>query len=231
MKRNPRPPLKVIMHNEISVDAAMSGFEPNLDLYYQVAETFKADIHLVGSRTARSGIKTYWGRVPAEEPEDFDKPDLKAWDKRPWWVIPDTRGVLKGLLHVYRKSGYCKDVIVLVTKRTPKAYIQYLQKRHYDHLYCGRDHVDYRQAFVLLRRRYGATVAMTDSGGTLNNILLEQGLISEISLLVAPVLVGDAKANLFRSLKLGKKKPAFQLIKNRILEKNYLHLTYRIVSR
>jgi len=219
------------MHNEISLDGAMRSFEPNLDLYYQVAETFKADIHLVGARTAKSGIKTYWGRVPAEEPEDFDKPDLKAWDKRPYWVIPDTRGILRGLLHVYRKSGYCKDVIVLVTKRTPKPYIRYLQQRHYDYLFCGRDHVDYRRAFAMLRRHYRAEVAMTDSGGTLNNILLEQGLISEISLLVAPVLVGDAKANLFRSLRLGKKKPAFQLIKNRILEKNYLHLTYRIVVR
>lgn len=231
MKREPRPALKVIMHNEVSLDGAISGFPPNLDLYYQIAETFRADVHLVGSRTARTGIRTYWGRAPAEEPGDFDRPNLKAWDKRPWWVIPDTRGSLKGLLHVYRKSGYCRDVILLVTKRTPKDYLEYLRRRHYDHLFCGRDHADYRRAFALLLRRYAAETAMTDSGGTLNNILLEQGLVSEISLLVAPVLVGDAKANLFRSLRLGRKKPAFQLIKNRILEKNYLHLTYRIVAR
>lgn len=231
MKCHAESPLKVIMHNEVSLDGAIRGFEPNVDLYYQIAETFKADIHLVGSRTAKTGIKTYWGRVPAEEPEDFQKPAIKAWDKRPWWVIPDTRGILKGLLHVYRKSGYCKDVIVLVTKRTPAAYFHYLRPRHYDYLFCGRRHVDYRRAFCLLRQHYGAEVAMTDSGGTLNNILLKQGLVSEISLLVAPALVGDPRANLFRSLKLGKKKPVFQLIKNRILEKNYLHLTYRLLDR
>ena len=228
MKRNKRSPVKVIMHNEISMDGAIRSFEPNLELYYQIAETFKAEVHLVGSRTAKLGLKTYWGKIPAEEPEDFVKPLIKSWDKRPYWFIPDTRGILKNLLHVYRKSGYCKDVVVLVSKRTPRSYIKYLKERDYDHFFCGRDRVDFRQALRLMRAHYGTRVVMTDSGGTLNNILLEQGLINEISLLVAPVLVGDKQANLFRTLRL-KGKPRLQLIKNRILEKQYLLLIYRIV--
>jgi len=229
MKGNNKSPVKVIMHNEISMDGAIRDFEPNLELYYQIAETFKAEVHLVGSRTAKMGLKTYWGKIPAEEPEDFAKPLIKSWDKRPYWFIPDTRGILKNLLHVYRKSGYCKDVVVLVSKRTPKSYLKYLKKRDYDHYVCGRDRVDFRQALRLMRAHYGTKVVMTDSGGTLNNILLEQGLISEISMLVAPVLVGDTRVNLFRTLKLKGKKPRLQLIKNRILEKHYLLLIYRIV--
>jgi 2,5-diamino-6-(ribosylamino)-4(3H)-pyrimidinone 5'-phosphate reductase len=229
MKGNKKPPVKVIMHNEISLDGATRDFEPNLELYYQIAETFKAEVHLVGSRTAKMGLKTYWGKIPAEEPEDFAKPLIKSWDKRPYWFIPDTRGSLKGLLHVYRKSGYCKDVVVLVSKRTPKAYIKYLKDRNYDHYFCGRDRVDFRQALRLMRTNYGTKVVMTDSGGTLNNILLKQGLISEISLLVAPVLVGGKRTNLFRTLNLKGKKPRLQLIKNRIQEKHYLLLIYRII--
>jgi 2,5-diamino-6-(ribosylamino)-4(3H)-pyrimidinone 5'-phosphate reductase len=229
MKGNPKPPIKVIMHNEISLDGATRDFEPNLELYYQIAETFKAEVHLVGSRTAKMGLKTYWGKIPAEEPADFAKPLIKSWDKRPYWFIPDTRGILKGLLHVYRKSGYCKDVVVLVSKRTPKTYINYLTKRDYDFYACGRDRIDFRRALTLMRDNYGTKVVMTDSGGTLNNILLKQGLISEVSLLVAPVLVGDKRTNLFRTLNLKGKKPHLQLIKNRILEKHYLLLIYRIV--
>jgi 2,5-diamino-6-(ribosylamino)-4(3H)-pyrimidinone 5'-phosphate reductase len=230
MKGNKKSTVKVIMHNEISLDGAIRSFEPNLELYYQIAETFKADVHLVGSRTAKMGLKTYWGRIPEEEPEDFTKPLIKSWDKRPYWFIPDTRGLLKGLLHVYRKSGYCKDVVVLVSKRTPKSYIKYLKERDYDHYSCGRDHVEFRQALRLMRAHYGTRVVMTDSGGTLNNILLKQGLISEISLLVAPVLVGDKRTNLFRTLKLQGNKPRLQLIKNRMLEKHYLLLIYRILQ-
>jgi 2,5-diamino-6-(ribosylamino)-4(3H)-pyrimidinone 5'-phosphate reductase len=229
MKGNNKSPVKVIMHNEISMDGAIQHFEPNLELYYQIAETFKADVHLVGSRTAKMGLKTYWGKIPGEEPEDFVKPLIKSWDKRPYWFIPDTRGILKNLLHVYRKSGYCKDVVVLVSKRTPKSYIEYLKGRNYDYYSCGRDHVDFRRALRLMRVNYGTRVVMTDSGGTLNNILLAQGLISEISLLVAPVLVGDKRVNLFRTLRLKGKKPRLQLIKNRIQEKQYLLLIYRIV--
>jgi len=229
MKRNPKPAVKVIMHNEISLDGAIRNFEPNLELYYQIAETFKADVHLVGSRTAKMGIKTYWGKTPREEPEDFAKPQVKSWDKRPFWFIPDTRGILKNLLHVYRKSGYCKDVIVLISRRTPKNYIKYLKERDYDFYVCGRDRVDFRRALALMRDHYGTRVVMTDSGGTLNNILLEQGLISEISLLVAPVMVGDRRVNLFRSLKLKRKTPRLQLIKNRLHDKHYLLLIYRIL--
>jgi 2,5-diamino-6-(ribosylamino)-4(3H)-pyrimidinone 5'-phosphate reductase len=229
MKRDARPAVKVIMHNEISLDGAIRNFEPNLELYYQIAETFKADVHLVGSRTAKLGIKTYWGKTPAEEPEDFARPLVKSWDKRPYWFIPDTRGTLKNLLHVYRKSGYCKDVVVLVSERTPKDYISYLRKRDYDFYICGRNRVDFRKALALMRDRYGTRVVMTDSGGILNNILLEQGLISEISLLVAPVVVGDKRVNLFRSLKLKGNKPRLQLIKNRLHDKHYLLLIYRIV--
>jgi len=47
---------KVIMHNEISVDGSIINFEPNMELYYRLVRDYKADIHLVGSVTAKTGI-------------------------------------------------------------------------------------------------------------------------------------------------------------------------------
>ena len=49
-----------------------------------------------------------------------------------YWVIPDTRGVLKGLLHVLRRFEYCRDVIILVSERTGADYVAYLDERDYD---------------------------------------------------------------------------------------------------
>ena len=49
---------------------------------------------------------------------------------------------MQGLMHVHRKSGYAKDIIVLVSNGTPKAYLDYLKERNYDFIVAGRDHVD-----------------------------------------------------------------------------------------
>ena len=83
--------------------------------------------------------------VPPEEPSDYQRPQNPDKDA-PWWIIPDSRGIMKGLLHVHRNSGYAKDVIVLVSSSTPKGYLDYLEKRNYDYIVAGDDHVDYRVA-------------------------------------------------------------------------------------
>ncbi len=105
-----------------------------------------------------------------------------------------------GLLHVYRQSGYGKDVIILVSSTTPKGYLEYLKERNYDYIVAGSDHVDYRAALEELNRRYGFETIVTDTGGVLAIILLEQGLVSEIQLFVAPQIVGKKAVGLFRSL-------------------------------
>ena len=46
---------KVILHNTISLDGSLTGFEPNLEIHYQIARSYQADVHFVGSRTAKAG--------------------------------------------------------------------------------------------------------------------------------------------------------------------------------
>ena len=110
---------KVIMHNTASLDGSIKDFEVDLNLHYQIANEFGADTNLIGSKTAKTGIETYTEEIPLEEKTDFIKPKLEPSDERPLWVIPDSRGVLENLLHVYRRSEYCKDVIILVSETTP----------------------------------------------------------------------------------------------------------------
>jgi 2,5-diamino-6-(ribosylamino)-4(3H)-pyrimidinone 5'-phosphate reductase len=48
-----------------------------------------------------------------------------------------------------------------------------------------------------LRTRYGVERVRVDSGGTLNGVLLKLGLVDEVSLLVAPVLMSDNSSRPF----------------------------------
>jgi 2,5-diamino-6-(ribosylamino)-4(3H)-pyrimidinone 5'-phosphate reductase len=115
--------------------------------------------------------------------------------------MADSRGKLKGCLHVYRQSGYGKDVIVLVSESTPQDYLDYLKERNYDYIVAGSDHVNLRMALMELNRRYGFDTVATDTGGVLAAALLEENLVDEVQLLVCPEIVGEKAVNLFRAVK------------------------------
>jgi 2,5-diamino-6-(ribosylamino)-4(3H)-pyrimidinone 5'-phosphate reductase len=56
----------------------------------------------------------------------------------------------------------------------------------------GAEQVDLRAALEELNTRHGVELVRVDSGGTLNGALLRAGLVSEVSVLINPSLVGGA---------------------------------------
>jgi 2,5-diamino-6-(ribosylamino)-4(3H)-pyrimidinone 5'-phosphate reductase len=88
----------------------------------------------------------------------------------------------------FRKSCYCKDVIVIVTNKTPEYYINYLKERNYNTIVAGDENVDFRSALDKLGMYYNVKSVMTDSGGGLSSTLLREGLADEVTLLISPVL-------------------------------------------
>ncbi len=216
---------KVVVYNSVSVDGAIKDFDVDIALHYEVAGRIGAQAMLAGSYTAKTGIEIFMTSVPPEQPKDFVKPIIKEEDYRPYWAIADSRGILKGLLHVYRQSGYGKDVILLVSNTTPNDYLEYLTARNYDYISAGNDHVDYKAALEELNKRYGIKTVATDTGGVLASILLEEGLVDEVQLLVAPEIVGKKAVNLFRTLSRNIK---LELVNCEIIKENFALLVYRV---
>jgi 2,5-diamino-6-(ribosylamino)-4(3H)-pyrimidinone 5'-phosphate reductase len=218
---------RVIMHNTISLDGSIRDFELDIGLHYEIADRVKADAHLIGSETARTGIEMFTEKIPEEEQADFVKPHVKTDDTRPFWVISDSKGKLKGLLHVYRRSCYCKDVIMLIASKTPEDYVNYLKERNYDTIIAGDEHVNYREALEKLYERYSVRTVLTDNGGVLNGILLKEGLVGEVSLLISPVVVGKQSTSLFRTLE---GKVNLELMRTERVRTNHLLVIYRVLE-
>ena len=218
----------LILHNQISLDGSIRNFEFNLEIHYKVAGKYEADSILVGSKTAKTGIEMFTEKIPSEEEFDFRKPPKKPDDKRAAWVIPDTRGTLINLLHVYRRSGYCRDIIILVSKSTPEEYIEHLKAREYDYIVAGEDRIDFRHALDVLSERYNSKTILTDSGEILNSVLMGEGLVDEISILISPSISGNSCVSLFKSLEKGRIQ--LELVKNEVFEKNFVWLVYKVLK-
>jgi 2,5-diamino-6-(ribosylamino)-4(3H)-pyrimidinone 5'-phosphate reductase len=218
---------KVIMFNTISVDGSIKDFELDIGLHYEVADKIKVDAHLIGSETAKTGVELFTENIPLEEQTDFNKPVIKEGEVKPYWVLSDSKGKLKGLLHVYRRSCYCKDVIILVTNKTPEDYISYLKERNYNIIVAGDENIDFRVALDKLALYYSVKSLLTDSGGGLTSILLKEGLVDEVALLFSPVIVGKNATNLFRYLD---DKVNLGLIRSERIRSNHMLVIYRVLS-
>jgi 2,5-diamino-6-(ribosylamino)-4(3H)-pyrimidinone 5'-phosphate reductase len=210
------------VHNSVSLDGSLTNFEPNMGLHYKIAANYMPDAHLIGSGTAVSGLKMFNVQIPNEEKTDFEKPQRDA--SLPYWVIVDSNGALMGALHVCRRFQYSKDVIVLISEETTPEYVSYLKQRNYDYIITGKSKVDLKAALQILAAKYAIKTVLTDTGQILINLLLSQGLVSEISLLIHPVLVGKEAYPIFRNVVY----PKLTLLKCELLEKEYVWAVYGV---
>ena len=217
---------KVIVHNSISLDGGLTNFETNMELYYQIAGSYKPNAHLIGSNTIKTGVELYEDGVPPEEEKDFEKPQRDR--SLPYWVIPDTSGKLKGLLHTCRRFEFCRDVILLLSETTPKEYIEHLRERNYTYHIVGKKHVDLERSLELLSSDYKVKRVLSDTGRILGNLLIAQGFVSKLSLLIHPVVVGKDSYNMFGNIN---EKTRFRLIKQKLLPGGYIWLVYSMKDK
>ncbi|MFA5364086.1 MAG: dihydrofolate reductase family protein [Candidatus Bathyarchaeia archaeon] len=215
---------KLVLHNSISLDGSLTDFMPNMELHYRIAGGYNAQAHLIGSVTMSAGFEIFNQPIPVEEKSDFMKPDRCS--SLPYWVTPDTNGSLKGILHACRRFEYCKDLIVLISEETPQDYIQYLTERNYDYHIVGKTKVDLKRSLELLSEKYGVTTVLADTGQVLGSLLLNQGLVTEISLLVHPTIVGPKSYRMF----VGTKNMNLKLVHNETFDRKYVWLVYTVAS-
>lgn len=183
---------RVILHSAVSVDGRIDWFTPDLGQFYELAAAWEEDATLTGSDTVLASL------TEAYEPEGeaAPLPERKPGDSRPLLVVPDSRGRVR-CWSFLRRQPYWRDAVVLCSKVTPRAYLEYLRERQVECIVAGEWRVDLKAALEELNARYGVKVVRVDSGGTLNGALLRAGLVDEVSLLIYPSLVGGTTPRSF----------------------------------
>lgn len=180
---------RVVVFNEMSVDGRITGFNVDMGRYYGLAARWEADAMLSGSNTL---LDAYGPEESLEEAGSaFEPPARDPEDRRLLLVVVDGRGRLRSWSRL-RQEPYWRDVIALCSRATPQSHLDYLRARHIETIVAGKEQVDLRAALEELNARYGVKLVRVDSGGTLNGALLRAGLVTEVSVLVNPCLVGGA---------------------------------------
>ena len=218
----------IVLHNAVSLDGRLLEWGMvDMGMYYGLIGAFAEQATLAGTETLLTGA--------AHEDVTDDPVDVLPLGEaapagdRPLLVVPDSRGRIR----VWRwmlSQPYWRGGVSLCSASTPAQHLAYLKRVGVDHITAGSGQVDLRAALEELRERHGVERIRVDSGGTLNGVLLKLGLVDEVSLLVAPVLMGDdASRPFYHSPALPGGHVELQLTHRELLEGDNLWLRYEVV--
>jgi riboflavin-specific deaminase-like protein len=126
-------------------------------------------------------------------------PDPKMREERvargqmpyPLRVIVSNEGRIDGSLKIFQAD--ISPIVIFSTVRMPARYQKALRQKATLHLSSARS-VDLAWMLQQLRRDYGVRTVACEGGATLFRALLEQDLVDQLNLTIAPYLFGGANA-------------------------------------
>jgi 2,5-diamino-6-(ribosylamino)-4(3H)-pyrimidinone 5'-phosphate reductase len=187
----PRP--HVFTHMLLSVDGRLDGFPPDVGRYYELAAQMPHQAVLAGSGTMVAAAADAGVDLSDVDGDPPRAPEPGGEVAGPLLVVVDSGGQLTRFDWL-RASGFFADVPVLGSQRTPEAHRHRLRSAGVDLEVVGRERVDLAGALTDLHEQRGIDTVRVDAGPGLNGALLAAGLLDEVSVLLAPYLVGDGRS-------------------------------------
>ena len=193
----------------------IKGVKEGLKQYYELEQ--KTDLHSLntGRVMAKIGVNSK-KEQPKKIPVTFVIVDNKHLDKN-------------GITYLTR---WLKKLYLVTTNKNHPAFKD--NATNLEVIYYKK--LNFKDLFEKLKQEYKINRLTLQSGGTLNSILLRDGLIDCISLVIAPCLIGGSETSTLidgKSLiseKDLKHIKALKLIKCQKLKDSYLNLTYKVLN-
>lgn len=197
----------VIVHIHTSIDGNIDvmdlpEFEAGSQLYQDIALTpdrqvLNVDAYLNGKESTQVNITHY--KVPdvAEHAAEVPAGDFIAEpDAALYYVSIDPRGELAWETNTYGYGGVEAHFIEVLTDVASNAYKDYLRRKRISYIIAGDEQVDY-EAMLTKLQELGVERLMVGGGGTINWSFLQNGLVDEVSMVLAPIANGDPNAPRF----------------------------------
>lgn len=205
MERNKMKRPFVVCHMLASLDGKIDGeffaapeAENALAEYGKLRRFYNCQATLYGTTTMLGGYAD--GLAPTlsdgekiQSREDYVNLEGRAMGN--FIVSVDPKGILRFHSHVLEKKGRpAAHIIEALTEQASPAYLAYLQKLGISYLFAGKDRLDCSLLLEKLQARFGIDRLMIAGGGTVNWSFLQEDLIDELSLVIAPVADGNTSS-------------------------------------
>ena len=160
-------------------------------IYERCHESFRSQAWMVGRVTMEKhfaeGTKPQVAKGKHLVAKDAFVGDKKA---KSFAIAVDAKGKLS-----WRSNEIEGDhIISLLTEQAGNAYLHYLQKKNISYIVSGKKELDFKSAFKQLHKLFPIQTIMLEGGGHINGSLLNEGLIDELSLLIAPLADGTPQS-------------------------------------
>jgi len=135
------------------------------------------------------------GELPVSEVVYSREDYMASSEVRNYIVSVDPEGILGWNSGYIEKKGRPKaHVIEVLTEQVSNAYLAYLRKFGVSYVFAGKEKLDCRLLLEKLFKLFHIERLMLAGGGLMNWSFLQEDLIDELSLVIAPVADGSRTA-------------------------------------
>lgn len=197
----------VIVHTHTSIDGNIDGmdlpaFEAGSRHYQDLALTperqvLNVDAYLNGKTSTEDNITHYKKPDVDEHAPDVPAGDYLAEpDASMYYVSIDPRGELALDDNTFGYGGVPAHFLEVLTDLASNAYKDFLRRKRISYIIAGGEQIDYE---LMLSKLHGLGVQrlMVGGGGVINWSFLQNGLVDEVSMVLAPIANGDPNAPRF----------------------------------
>ena len=171
-----------------TANRAVSSFGSARDHEHLLELRATADAVMAGARTVDSAAINL-GPGPAKFRRLRLKNGLMENNLR---VIVSGNGSINPGAEIFQH--HFSPILVLTTGRASKARLRQLRAVADEVKVCGRQEINFREAFCWLRGKWGVKRLLCEGGGGLNDALFRAGLVDELHLTICPKIFGGRNA-------------------------------------
>lgn len=196
----------VICHMLQSIDGRIAGafFHSNntralSKIYGEMKDRFEADGIIYGSVTANE-IFTQGNKVSlSKEMISENRVNyIQDHGNSQWIIVIDPKGNLGWKAsHLMNERLANKNVVVILSDFVSDAYCDYLKTLGISYIFGGKDIIDLTRVMNVLSSETNIKKLLLQGGGIINGSFMKEGLIDEISLIIAPNVDVSNKALCF----------------------------------
>lgn len=193
----------IICHMSMSLDGKITGpymdtkeAEAAFEEYERINRFYQPQAWINGRITVDENFTFYEKpNLPCQtEPiphEDF----VACSEKENYLIAADPSGRLGWEKNYVEYAGRPKAyVIEVVTEQVSDAYLAFLREKGISYIFGGEKEITFAPVVQKLRELFGIETLKLSGGGILNWSFAREGLIDEMSIVMAPIADGDAAA-------------------------------------